>query len=261
MTETYLIWKAESVALSRVHKNFCTISGSQDLRKTILDIIIRNFRFWSIFCLKVWCPILFCLFFDSLMLYINWFEPETYQRKDVSTPSQMCIARKIMNKYRQCPISSYKIVHHFKFLKSRLPDIKQKRFCTPHGATDPNFQIITNFVCSQRYYSILEAFFSGHPVTICLPHPHTPPPKQTHTRTNTHKHTHTDKHTWTNTHTHTRTNTHVTHTDIHTQTHTDKHTWTNTHGQTHTHTHWQTHTHGQTHMSHTRTNTHEIMEK
>ena len=221
MTETYLIWKAESVAPSRVHKIFCTISGSQDLRKTILDIIIRNFRFWLIFCLKVWCPILFCLFFDSLMLYINWFEPETYQRKDVSTPSQMCIARKIMNKYRQCPISSYKIVHHFKFFKSRLPDIKQKCFCTPHGATDPNFQIITNFVCSQRYYSILEAFFSGHPVTICLPHPlpnthtHGQTHTNTHTQTNTHGQTHTHTH-W-QTHTHTRTNTHVTHTDKHTQ--------------------------------------------
>ena len=48
-------------------KNFCWISGSRDIKKSKLDIIIRNFRY----CLEFWCLILFCLYFGPLTLYTN----------------------------------------------------------------------------------------------------------------------------------------------------------------------------------------------
>ena len=55
-------------------KKFSAISGSRDIRKSKLYIIIRHFRYWFIFCLEIWCLILFCLYFGSLMLYRNGFE-------------------------------------------------------------------------------------------------------------------------------------------------------------------------------------------
>ena len=35
------------------HYEFCTISRSRDIRKSKLDIIIRNFRYWLILCLEI----------------------------------------------------------------------------------------------------------------------------------------------------------------------------------------------------------------
>ena len=68
---------------------------------------------WLFACLQeIWCLVLFCLYFASLMLYRNGFEPETCQRKspwkwDVSQPSKIFIAREIMNKSGRYQISRY----------------------------------------------------------------------------------------------------------------------------------------------------------
>ena len=71
----------QPLSSSGVEKHFCMISGSRDIRKTKLDIITRNIRYWLNFCLQIWCLIVFCLHFCSL-LYRNGVEPEAYQRKD-----------------------------------------------------------------------------------------------------------------------------------------------------------------------------------
>ena len=110
------IWKVGSVAPSRFQKRFCAISGSQDMDKSKLDIIIRNFIYWLIFFLEFWYLILFCLYFGSLMLYRNGVEPEIYQRKDVSPPTKLFIARKIRNKSQLYQISRYPMDSSFQIL-------------------------------------------------------------------------------------------------------------------------------------------------
>ena len=121
MAETYLIWKVGSVAQSGVLKHFCAISGSRDIEKSKLDIIIRNSRYWLIFLLEFWCLILFCWYFGSLMLYTNEVEPGIYQRKDVSPPTKMCIARKIRKKSRCYQISRYPMNSSFQILEFWYP--------------------------------------------------------------------------------------------------------------------------------------------
>ena len=62
------------------------------------------------------------------------------------------------------------MISNFDFLAARLPDIIQKYFCTPDGATDPTFQMryvsAIQHVHSGRYYSKnLGCIFFGTPCT------------------------------------------------------------------------------------------------
>ena len=110
-----------------------------------MDIIIGNLRYWLIFCLETQCLILFCSYFGSLMLYRNGVEPETYQRKDVFPPSNMCIAEKLwinpggisfQDIWLFIISNSRNLIPHIVLLVSRIPDIVQKCFRTPDRATE-----------------------------------------------------------------------------------------------------------------------------
>ena len=179
MAETYLIWKVGSVAPSGVQQHFCTISGSRDIKKSKLDIIIRNFRYWLIFFLEFWCLILFCLYFGSLKLYTNEVEPGTYQRKDVSPPNKMGIARKIRNKSQWYQISRYPMDSSFKILEIWHPillclylgsliscrnvSVLQTELQIPPFKGDMS-QPSSMFAAGDISQTILGAFFLGHPV-------------------------------------------------------------------------------------------------
>ena len=61
------------------------------------------------------------------------------------------------------------MIYNFDFLVSRLPDIAQKLFCTPDGATSPTFQSSSMFVAGDIIQTILGAYFLGRPISyICL---------------------------------------------------------------------------------------------
>ena len=134
-----------SVAPSGAQKHFCAISGCRDIDKSKFDIIFSNFRYWLIFFLEFWCLILFCFYFGFLMLYRNWVEPETYQRKDVSPPTRMFIARKIRNKSQwyqisRCPMDSlFQILGIWYLILCCLYfvfNIIENCFCTLDGASN-----------------------------------------------------------------------------------------------------------------------------
>ena len=100
--------KGEIHSSSEIQKLFCKISGSQDISKSKWGIS----RILDIGHLEIWCPILFNLYFSSLMFYRNGFELEACLRMspskwDMSQPSKMFIARKIMHKLRRYQIQRY----------------------------------------------------------------------------------------------------------------------------------------------------------
>ena len=76
-------------------------------------------------------------------------------------------SRKKINQYLKFLI----MISNFDFFISRLPDIAQKCFCTPDGATDPTFQMryvsAIWHVCSRRYQSNnLGDIFFGTPCRV-----------------------------------------------------------------------------------------------
>ena len=136
-----------SLALSGVKNHFCTISG---IKKLKLDIIIRHFRYWLVFCLENWCLILFCLNCVSLMLYkIGLNQKHTEGRMYPLLLKCSLLEKLWINpggiKFQDIRLlinsNSWNLITHVVFFISRLPDIIQKCFCTPDSATDPIFQI------------------------------------------------------------------------------------------------------------------------
>ena len=87
------------------------------------------------------------------MLYRNGFDLKTCLRMsplkwDMSQPSEMFIAREIKHKSRWYQISrlliisnSWNLIRHIVLLISRLPEIIEKRICTPDRVMDPTFQM------------------------------------------------------------------------------------------------------------------------
>ena len=115
------------------------------------------------------------------MLYRNWVEPETYQRKDVSPPTKMFIARKIRNKSRWYQISRYLMDSSFQILEIWYPILcclylgslilcrnvflLQTELQIPPFKWDMS-QPSSMFVAGDISPTILGAFFLGHPVGV-----------------------------------------------------------------------------------------------
>ena len=136
-------------------------------------------RYLTIYCFKIWCSILFCLYFGSLMLYWNGFDLKTCLRMsplkwDMPQPSEMFIAREIKHESRWYQISrlfiisnSWNLIPHIVLLISWLPEIIQKCFCTPDRAMDPTFQMnqpssmfLAGETVSSEWFSKVQVFFS-----------------------------------------------------------------------------------------------------
>ena len=113
------------------------------------------------------------------MLYRIGFDLKTCLRMsplkwDMSQPSEMFIAREIKHKSRWYQISrlfiisnSWNLIRHIVLLISRLPEIIQKRICTPDRAMDPSFQInqpssmfLAGETVSSGWFSKVRFFFS-----------------------------------------------------------------------------------------------------
>ena len=107
-------------------------------------IVIRHSIYWLIFCVKIWCLISSYLYFGSLMLYRNRFEPKTYRRKsplkNVHRLNQSWLYKN----------SRYWIVHCIKFLKSNT------LLC---------FAYIVAPWSRTKILLYLRAFFGGDPVS------------------------------------------------------------------------------------------------
>ena len=76
----------------------------------------------------------------SFGMFQTRFKPISVQHKGEKYKQNSMrhqISRQKINQYLKCLI----MIYNFDFLISRLPDIAQKFFCTPDGASDPTFEM------------------------------------------------------------------------------------------------------------------------
>ena len=133
-------------------KLFCTISGSREIitTKQYRDSDFKVSKWWTIWYLEIW----YCLFLFIISLAKNIlevgdiilrlarlrFKTISVQHKEAKMKTKQYDTSDLKTKDQT--ISKILVMKSkFDFLISWLPDIAQKYFYTPDGATDPIFQM------------------------------------------------------------------------------------------------------------------------
>ena len=138
------------------------ISGAK-ICKIIWSIWFQKFWILDNLVSEIWCPILFCLYFDSLMLNRNGFEIKTCLK--MSQSPKMVIASLFII------LNFWNLIPHIVLLISQLPDKVRKSFCTPVRAMYLSFQMKSSimFVARQITQTLkrkFSDFFLPHPLAI-----------------------------------------------------------------------------------------------